>query len=127
MESRCKLIIKKRKKVICFITIIIAFVLISSIASYIKLGVLNPFSSGYGTIRTCILNKPYTVIQKNPQVIMAQPDDAQNSLLSYMNSCGYTHAEDERLGSILLFEKDGEEVRVDFSVNRYYSLWAWID
>jgi len=50
---------------------------------------------------------------------------AQDILDEYMKNNGYEMS--DRMGSIITYKNEsGNEKRIHFSVNKYYSLWEWI-
>lgn len=118
---------KNRKKRIVIFSIVILFFLLltATFLSYMKFEVFNPFTSSVGIIKILATDKPYVVIQKNPKVILAQPDNTWEHFLSYMNEEEYTYLEKERLGNRCFFMKDQQKVNVSFKMNGYYSQWTW--
>lgn len=119
--------VKSAKKVVLFcVIILIILLLLSSVISYIKFEVLNPFTSGVGIIRILVTDKEYVVIQNNPKVILAQPDDAWEHFITYMEQENYIYLEEERVGNRCIFEKDHQKVAVTFRRNDYYSQWTWL-
>ena len=42
-----------------------------------------------------------------------------------MQEEGYTHVEEETMGSMQVFEKDSRKERMFFSVNKVFSKWIW--
>ena len=94
-------------------------------------GVLNPISSIYNVSKV-ILDKDemYVVAQNKPWKIMfskAYKDgkSAQDILDEFMKNDGYEIY--DRMGSIITYKNEsGNERRIHFTVNKYYSLWEWI-
>ena len=122
-----------KKKILILVCIIIFIVLafISMIVSANLTGVLNPISSVYN-VSKIILDKDelYVVAQNKPWKIMFAKSyingkSAQDILDEYMKNEGYEMS--DRMGSIITYKNEnGNEKRIHFSVNKYYSLWEWI-
>ena len=122
-----------KKKLIIFIGIvgfsIVSF--FSVIVSANLTGVLNPISSVYN-VSKIILDEDelYVVAQNKPWKIMfAKPyvegKSAQDILDEYMRNDGYEMY--DRMGSVITYKNEsGNERRIHFMVNKYYSLWEWI-
>lgn len=122
-----------KKKIIIFISVIALSVIsfFSVIVSANLTGVLNPISSVYN-ISKIILDEDelYVVAQRKPWKIMfaksyVDGKSAQDILDEYMRDDGYEMH--DRMGSIITYKNDsGNERRIHFLVNKYYSLWEWI-
>ena len=75
-------------------------------------------------------DKLYVVAQNKPWKIMfsktnANGKSAQDILDEYMKNDGYEMS--DRMGSVITYKnEEGNERRIHFSVNKYYSLWEWI-
>lgn len=123
-----------KKKAIILLIIIISFIIIgffSIIISANLTGVLNPISSIYNISKVIFdEDKLYVVAQKKPWKIMfAKPymdeKSAQDILDEYMRNEGYEIS--DRMGSIITYKNEiGNEKRIHFTVNKYYSIWEWI-
>jgi len=113
------------KNVLILAIIIIAFALISSFLSYMKLEVANPLASGLGLAKILFTDTEYVEVQDSPRVILAKPDNAYDLLIRVMQEEGYTHVEEETMGSMQVFEKDSRKERMFFSVNKVFSKWIW--
>lgn len=122
------------KKKIIIVVCIIVFVVLSFISMIISAnltGVLNPISSVYSISKVMFdEHELYVVAQNKPWKIMfskpsADGKSAQEILDEYMKKEGYEMS--DRLGSIITYKNEnGNEKRIHFSVNQYYSLWEWI-
>ena len=122
-----------KKKIIIGVCII-AFVVIAFISMIISAnvtGVLNPISSVYNMSKIMYdEDELYVVAQNKPWKIMfskpsADGKSAQDILDEYMKKEGYEMS--DRMGSIITYKNEnGNEKRIHFSVNQYYSLWEWI-
>lgn len=66
----------------------------------------------------------YKKIQLSPKVFIGKPDDL-NVFYKCMGDLGYTEIEDERMGSLYMFEKDGKKQPVHLRMNGYYSRWSF--
>jgi hypothetical protein len=54
-----------------------------------KFSTLNPVMSGMGLAKIMFTNGEIVQIQKYPQVYLAKPDNAQQSLIDFMEQHGY--------------------------------------
>ena len=122
-----------KKKIIILISIILFAILsyVSVIVSANITGVLNPISSVYSVLKVNLdKDEIYVVAQKKPwKIMIAKPymdgKSAQDLLDEYMKNDGYEMS--DRMGSVITYKnEDGNERRIHFSVNKYYSLWEWI-
>lgn len=122
-----------KKKIIIGVCII-AFVIIAFMSMIISVnvtGVFNPISSVYNMSKIMFdEDSLYVVAQNRPWKIMfSKPStdgkSAQDILDEYMKKEGYEMS--DRMGSIITYKNEnGNEKRIHFSVNQYYSLWEWI-
>jgi len=122
-----------KKKIVILVCIIsfIAIGFISMIISANVTGVFNPISAVYN-ISKVIFDKDelYVVAQKKPWKIMfSKPyidgKSAQDILDEYMKNDGYEMS--DRMGSMITYKnEEGNERKIHFSVNKYYSIWEWI-
>ena len=94
-------------------------------------GVFNPISAVYNISKVMFdEDELYVVAQKKPWKIMFSKTyidgkSAQDILDEYMKNDGYEMS--DRMGSIITYKNEvGNEKRVHFSVNKYYSIWEWI-
>ena len=122
-----------KKKIIILVCIIsvIAIGFISMIISVNVTGVFNPVSAVYNISKVMFdEDELYVVAQKKPWKIMfSKPyidgKSAQDILDEYMKNDGYEMS--DRMGSMITYKnKDGNERRIHFSVNKYYSIWEWV-
>lgn len=122
-----------KKKMIGLISISVFMILlvISVILSYNVTSVLNPISSIYSVLKVNIdKDKIYVMAQKKPWKVMIAKSDMNGKsgvelLNEYMENDGYF--ESDRMGSIITYKnQQGNERRIHYSVNKYYSLWEWI-
>ena len=94
-------------------------------------GVFNPISAVYNISKVMFdEDELYVVAQKKPWKIMfSKPyidgESAQDILDEYMKNDGYEMS--DRMGSMITYKnKEGNERRIHFSVNKYYSIWEWV-
>ncbi len=122
-----------KKKIVILVCIIsfIAIGFISMIISANITGVFNPISAVYNISKVMFdKDELYVVAQKKPWKIMfSKPyidgKSAQDILDEYMKNDGYEMS--DRMGSMITYKnEEGNERRIHFSVNKYYSLWEWI-
>lgn len=90
-----------------------------------RFGVVNPIATGVGLVKILSTDIESVEVQKSPKVVLAQPDNGWDLFLEAMKKDGYSYLEDERLGSMCVFEKGGVKENVSFDVNGYYSKWQW--
>lgn len=122
------------KKKIIILICVIAFVMVSCVSVIISAnvtGVLNPIASVYSILKVNLdKDETYVVAQKKPwKIMIAKPymdGKSANELLDeYMKNDGYE--EYDRMGSVITYKNEkGNERRIHFSVNKYFSLWEWI-
>ena len=122
-----------KKKIVILVCIIsfIAIGFISMIISANITGVFNPISAVYNISKVMFdEDELYVVAQKKPWKIMfSKPyidgKSAQDILDEYMKNDGYEMS--DRMGSMITYKnKEGNERRIHFSVNKYYSIWEWV-
>ncbi len=104
-------------------------ILLSVLLSTAKFATWNPVASAYGVITVTVTETEYTQIQKEPQKVLvakarSETKTAEGLLDQYMEAQGYTKT--QRMGSLITYCKGDRAETVDFSVNRYYSLWKWV-
>ena len=116
---------KKIKFILGILIILVVVVVIGTFISISKFGVSNPFKTAIGLTQIMFTETNYVQIQDKPRVIVSKSNNAYNLFLDTMKSEGYTYLEDEQMGSMLVFEKDGVREEVFFSVNAYFSKWKW--
>lgn len=122
------------KKKIIILICVIAFVMVSCVSVIISAnvtGVLNPIASVYSILKVNLdKDETYVVAQKKPwKIMIAKPymdGKSANELLDeYMKNDGYE--EYDRMGSVITYKNEkGNERKIHFSVNKYFSLWEWI-
>lgn len=121
--------IKSTKLFIIIACSILAVSLLSvSALSFAKFGTFNFPKAAMALISISSGNDEYVEIKSNPnKIIIATPDNAMQVFEEYMTESGYTILEDEQLGALIVVSQDGEKETVAFSVNKYCSIWQWID
>lgn len=112
--------IKKTIFIIAFLLVLLGIAIFISLS---KFNVENPFSVVTGLYKITFTDTEYVKIQEYPKVIIAKPNNANDLLNKYMESEGYY--EKDRLGAIIEFAQAESVNYVEFSVNKYYSLWEW--
>ena len=116
---------KKIKFILGILIILVVVVVIGTFISISKFGVINPFQTAIGLTQIMFTETNYMQIQDKPRVIVSKSNNAYNLFLDTMKSEGYTYLEDEQMGSMFVFEKNGVREEVFFSVNAYFSKWKW--
>ncbi len=115
----------KKKSIMVVLAAVLAVGLgVSALLSAARFGVANPFAVLAGLYQVGCTDTAYVELRQYPKVMLAKPAPV-DSLVDYMESRGYAENPEGRTGSILEFEQSGHKIYVDFSVNRYYSLWQW--
>ena len=85
-------------------------------------GTANFVSAAAGLARVTLLNEPWAEIAREPKVVLAAPE---TDLTDYMAARGFAENEQERMGALRVFEKDGAKEYVLCSVNRWFARWVW--
>lgn len=120
--------IKRRRITVIIVVAMLFILLLSSFLSYVQFGTVNPIRSGIGVLQILATDTPYVEISSEPRVVLAQPEDnPRGFFLSVMEQEGYTYLEEEQMGAMCVFEKDGIKQRVMFRVNGYYAQWTWVE
>lgn len=117
---------KEKYKAIIAALILVILAASVSFVSYVKFATPNFLSAAAGLIKVCATDVEYAEIKKDSRVIVAKPDNAMYLFKATLISEGYEFIDEERDGSIIAVQKDGEKEHIHFSVNEYYSLWEWL-
>lgn len=120
----------KRTKLIIIIvcSILVLTVIGTGALCYAKFGTFNFPKVTMALISISSGNDEYVEIKSDPnKIIIATPDNAMQVFEEYMSEKGYTILEDEQLGALIIVSQDGEKETVAFSVNKYCSIWQWVD
>lgn len=96
------------KRVLLALILAVVVIGIASIISYGSFGVANPIASGIGLFRVTFTDTTFAEVQNEPKVIFFKQD---YGIVKVMEEHGYVFLEDEQMGSILVFEKDGIKYR----------------
>ena len=102
---------KKRsifKRILLALILAVVVIGIATIISYASFGLVNPIASGVGLFRVTFTDTTFAEVQKAPKVIFFKPD---YGIVKAMEEHGYVFLEDEQMGSMLVFEKDGVKYR----------------
>ncbi|WP_341876269.1 hypothetical protein [Defluviitalea saccharophila] len=116
---------KRLKKLGIMLVIILILTGVSIIISMSKFNTPNFIKSGMGIAKIMLTDAEIVQIQQYPQVYLAKPDNAQQTLINFMEQRGYKYLEDERMASILVFGNETSKNYIEFSVNGYYSKWVF--
>lgn len=120
----------KRTKLIIIIvcSILVLTVIGTGALCYAKFGTFNFPKAAMALISISSSNDEYVEIKSNPnKIIIDTPDNAMQLFEEYMTYRGYTILEDEQLGALIVVSQDGGRETVAFSVNKYCSVWQWVD
>ena len=96
--------------------------IMGDILSAAAFGTANFVSAAAGLARVTLLNEPWAEIAREPKVVLAAPE---TSITDYMAGRGFAENEQERMGALRVFEKDGAKEYVLCSVNRWFARWVW--
>jgi hypothetical protein len=121
---------KKRTKLIVIIvcSILVVGMMSMSALSFAKFGTFNFPKATMALISISSGNDEYVEVKSDPnKIIIATPDNSMQVYEEYLTESGYTILEDEHLGSLIIVSQDGEKETVAFSVNKYCSVWQWVD
>lgn len=115
---------KKRRRILAaFAALALAAALLAAcLFSAAAFGTANFVSAAAGLARVTLLNEPWAEIAREPKVVLAAPE---TDLTDYMAARGFAENEQERMGALRVFEKDGVQERVLCGVNRYFARWVW--
>ena len=107
---------------------------------------VNFVSSGIGVISVVCTNTEYVEIQSSPRVILAKPDNAEETFISIIESEGYTFISDDSNNQNMsysientfmpdkpakdtegtfIIEKNGKREYISWTSNSYYSKFVW--
>jgi len=117
--------LKRFKKLGVVLVIILILSSASVIISMDKFNTPNPIKSGIGIAKIMLTDAKIVQIQKYPQVYLAKPNNAQQTLINFMEQRGYKYLENERMASTLVFGNEISKNYIEFSVNDYYSKWVF--
>jgi hypothetical protein len=121
---------KKRTKLIVIIvcSILAVGMMSMSALSFAKFGTFNFPKATMALISISSGNDEYVEVKSDHnKIIIATPDNSMQVFEEYLTESGYTILEDEQLGSLIIVSQDGEKETVAFSVNKYCSVWQWVD
>ncbi len=109
------------------IILAVVFVLagISVIISINKFNTPNAVKSGMGLAKIMFTDAEIVQINEYPQIYLAKPDNAQKTLIDFMEQRGYKYLDDERMASTLVFANEVSANYIEFSVNGYYAKWVF--
>ena len=111
---------QKRK---VYILLLLIVIILSTTVSFIKFNTINFLKTGAALIKITSNDDTMIMVQEHPKVYISSSKDAMNLLKKFMTEKGYDELVNERLSSTLVFEKENRKVYVQFSLNKYYSLW----
>ena len=120
---------KRIKLIIIIVCSILALGMLSmSTLSFVKFGTFNYPKATMALFSIFNGNDKYVEIKSDPnKIIIATPDNAMQVFEKYVTDSGYTVMEDEQLGALIIVSQENKRQTVVFSLNKYYSLWRWID
>lgn len=96
------------KRILLGLIVCFAIVGVASFVSHKAFGVANPFASGIGLFRVTFTDATFVEVQDSPKVIFFKKD---YGIVKAMEEHDYDFLEEEQLGSMLVFEKDGVKYR----------------
>lgn len=114
---------KRRRALAAFAALALAAAMLAAcLFSLLTFGTANFASAAWGLARVTLLNEPWAEIASGPKVVLAPPEA---DLTEYMAVRGFAENEQERMGALRVFEKDGAKEYILCSVNRYFARWVW--
>ena len=114
---------KRRRALAAFAALALAAAMLAAcLFSLLTFGTANFASAAWGLARVTLLNEPWAEIASEPKVVLAAPDA---HITDYMAGRGFAENEQERMGALRVFEKDGAKEYSLCSVNRYFARWVW--
>lgn len=114
---------KRRRALAAFAALALAAAMLAAcLFSLLTFGTANFASAAWGLARVTLLNEPWAEIAREPKVVLAAPE---TDLTDYMAARGFAENEQERMGALRVFEKDGAKEYVLCSVNRWFARWVW--
>ena len=116
---------KRFKKTGIVIMVIIILITISMVASISKFYTPNFIMSGVGLVKVVLTEAEVVQVQSYPQIYLAKPDNAQQTLINFMTQNGYQYLEGERMASTLVFGNGASKQYVDLTINKYFSKWVF--
>lgn len=119
---------KSKIKLAVTILAITIFTVVSSFVSYYHFATLNFVRAAACLTKVYLTENEYAEVRSNPRVVIAKPNDdnAMKLFEDTLTSEGYEFIDEERYGSIITVQKDGEKEHIHFSGNKYYSVWEWV-
>ena len=115
----------KKRRISAAAILVVLLLAVSLTVSFFKFHSTNPFMTGYGLTRIFFTDQSYALINENPKVYIAKPQNAFQNLQAMMKNQGYIYNESKQLGAYTDFEKNGVDVIVIYNVNKYYSMWRF--
>lgn len=103
---------------------IFAALLVSIACSLRFFGIWNPFACGYGLL-SLWSGQDVVRIRRSPPYYLARADGAEQHMLVLLEAQGYTYLPEERMGSIRVFEKNGQKQLVVASDNGLFVRWRF--
>ena len=108
------------------VIIICISIILASIFSMFKFGVINPFSSFFGMTEILFTNKSYTIVQHFPKKVgFSKSLSFKDFLDEYMKKRGYQELKDQQMGATLVYSNGNKIEKIDVTTNKYYSKWIW--
>lgn len=114
----------KKVKIIVSLICIVVLIAAASLVSVAKFNTANSIAVAISAAKLYFTDAEYVEIQKSPRIIISEKGDMKG-FLEVLEKEGYTHLEDEQMGSLHVVEKNGQKELISSKTNGYYSLWTW--
>jgi hypothetical protein len=114
----------QKKKTTTVMLILIAILLLISV-SYIKFNTFNFIKTSSSIFKILSGNAVVVQVNSNPNIYISSPNKSTELLKEFMENEGYEYLPDERMSSTLVFKDNNRKIYVEFSLNRYYGMWAF--
>lgn len=114
---------KRRRALAAFVALSLAAAMLAAcLFSLLTFGTANFASAAWGLAQVTLLEEPWAEVSAAPKVVLAAPE---TDITDYMAGRGFAENEQERMGALRVFEKDGVQEHVLCGVNRYFARWVW--
>ncbi len=118
--------IRRTRRAVLVSALALFLALSLSFFSYLKFDTPNVLSAGVGLCRILLTDAQIVEIQKSPRVWLVDAEKSPYRIAKEaLAEQGYREITEEQMGSMHVFEKDGEKHYIHFSANRYYAKCSW--
>jgi len=114
----------RKKNTTTIMLILIAILLLISV-SYILFNTFNFIKTSSSIFKIQSGNAVVAQVKSNPKIYISSPNNSMALLKEFMENEGHEYLPDERMSSTLVFKDNDKKIYVEFSLNRYYGMWAF--